>query len=40
MSMTFLRHPREGRGPTPNVEVRELDSRLRGNDEAFLKDVK
>jgi propionyl-CoA carboxylase alpha chain len=27
-----VRHPREGGGPTPDAEVQELGSRLRGND--------
>jgi isoleucyl-tRNA synthetase len=31
----FLRHSREGGNPTPNVEGRELDPRLRGSDEAW-----
>ncbi len=29
----FLCHPREGGDPTPELELSELDSRLRGNDE-------
>ena len=36
MNVSLPRHPREGGGPTPNVEVPELDSRLRGNDEGGL----
>jgi propionyl-CoA carboxylase alpha chain len=32
------RHPREGGGPTPNVEVQALDSRLRGNDGVRVDD--
>jgi general secretion pathway protein G len=34
LSLSALsRHSREGGNPSPNVEVRALDSRLRGNDE-------
>jgi general secretion pathway protein G len=33
-SLSFLfRHSREGGNPSPTIEVRALDSRLRGNDE-------
>ena len=32
-SYLIFRHSREGGNPAPNVEVLELDSRLRGNDE-------
>ena len=32
-----LRHSREGGNPTPNVELRELDPRLRGGDEVVVR---
>ena len=33
---TLIRHPRDGGGPTPEIQDGALDSRLRGNDEVGM----